>query len=57
MKCRKNSESKNPKVGRTKNGKTMVLSKYAVCDCRKSKLKVMLRAIFCIDKNTHIDRK
>ena len=32
LKCRKNTESKNPKVARTKNGGIMLLSKYAVCD-------------------------
>ena len=37
MKCRKNRESKNPKVVRTENGKTMLLSKSAVCDSKKSK--------------------
>ena len=37
LKCRKNTESKNPKVIKTKNGKIMLLSKYAVCDNKKSK--------------------
>ena len=37
MRCRKNTESKNPKVARTKNGRIMLLSKYAVCDRKKSK--------------------
>ena len=37
LKCRKNTESKNPKVARTKNGRIMVLSKCAVCDSKKSK--------------------
>ena len=37
MKCRKNTESKNPKVAMTKNGRTMLLSKCAVCDSKKSK--------------------
>ena len=37
MKYRKNTESKNPKVARTKNGRIMLLSKYAVCDSKKSK--------------------
>ena len=30
LKCRKNTESKNPKVVRTKNGIIMLLSKFAV---------------------------
>ena len=37
LKCRKNTETKNKKVVRTRNGKIMLLSKYAVCDSRKSK--------------------
>ena len=37
MKCRKNTESKHPKVARTKNGKIMLLSKYAVYDSKKPK--------------------
>ena len=36
LKCRKNTESKNPKVARTKNGRTTILSKCAMCDGRKS---------------------
>ena len=32
LKYRKNTESKNPKVVKTKNGRTMLLSKYVVCD-------------------------
>ena len=37
MKCRKNTESKNPKVPKTKDGRIMLLSKSTVCDCKKSK--------------------
>ena len=37
LKCRKNTESKNPKVLKTKNGWIMLLSKCAVCDRKKSK--------------------
>ena len=37
LKCRKNAESKNPKVARTKNGRIMPLLKCAVCDSKKSK--------------------
>ena len=36
LKCRKNLESKNPKIARIKNGKTMLLSKWDVCDNKKS---------------------
>ena len=38
LNCRKNTESKNPKVARSKNKVIMVLSKCAVCDSKKSKL-------------------
>ena len=37
LKCRKNTESINPKVLITTNGKTMLLSKCAICDSKKSK--------------------
>ena len=37
LKCRKNTENKNPKHVKTKNGIIMLLSKCAVCDSRKSK--------------------
>ena len=37
LKCRKNTESKNPKFVRTKNGKVMLLSKCAVCNSKKLK--------------------
>ena len=36
LKFRKNTESKNPKVVRTKNRRIMLLSKCTVCDCKKS---------------------
>ena len=38
LKCRKNTESKNPKVVRTESGRIMLLSKYEVCDSKKAKL-------------------
>ena len=37
LKCRKNTESKNAKVVRTKNGRIMPLSKCAVFDSNKQK--------------------
>ena len=37
LKCRKNTESKNTKVGKTKNGRIMFLSKYVESDSKKSK--------------------
>ena len=37
LKCRKNLESKNPTVVRTKNWRIMLLSKCLVCNGKKSK--------------------
>ena len=37
LKCRKNTDSKNPKVTKTTNGRIMLWSKCAVCDSKKSK--------------------
>ena len=38
LKCRKNTKSINPKVSKTTNGKTMILSKCAICGRKKSKV-------------------
>ena len=37
LKCKKNTENIDPKVSKTSNGKTIILSKCAVCDSKKSK--------------------
>ena len=37
LKCKKNTESINPKVSVTSNGRTMILSKCAICGSKKSK--------------------
>ena len=37
LKCKKNTESINPKVSKTNNDKTMILSKCAICRSKKSK--------------------
>ena len=37
LKCEKNTESINPKVLKTTNGKMMILSKCAICGSKKSK--------------------
>ena len=37
LKCKRNTESINPKVSATSNSKTMVLSKCAICSSKKSK--------------------
>ena len=37
LKCKKNTESVNPRVSATSNGRTMILSKCAICGSKKSK--------------------
>ena len=37
LKCRKKTESKNPKVATIKNGRTIFLQKCAVCGTKKLK--------------------
>ena len=37
LKCRQNTESKNPKVVKTKNGRIMLLSNCAVSNSKKSR--------------------
>ena len=37
LKCKKNTESINPKVSKTTNGKAMILSTCAICGIKKSK--------------------
>ena len=37
LKCRKNTENINPRVSKTSNNRTMVLSKYAICGSKKSR--------------------
>ena len=37
LKCKKNTESINPKVLKTTNGKTMIWSTCAICNSKKSK--------------------
>ena len=37
LKCRKNTESENPKDVKTKNGRIMLLWKCAVCNSKKSR--------------------
>ena len=38
LQCRKNTENINPKVSKTRNRRTMVLSKCAICNSKKSRL-------------------
>ena len=37
LKCKKDTESIDPKVSATSNGRTTILSKCAICDSKKSK--------------------
>ena len=37
LKCRKHTENINPKVSKTVNGRTIVLSKCAICGGKKSR--------------------
>ena len=37
LKCRKDTENINPKVSKTSNGKTMLLSNCAICNSKKSR--------------------
>ena len=37
LKCRKNTENINSRVSKTSNGKTMLLSKCAICDSKESR--------------------
>ena len=36
LKCKKDTEKINPKVSKTSNGRTMILSKCAICGSKKS---------------------
>ena len=37
LKCKKNTESINPRVSKTTNDKTIILSKCPICGSKKSK--------------------
>ena len=37
LKCKKNNESIYPRVSATSNGRTIILSKFAICGSKKSK--------------------
>ena len=37
FKCRRNTKSINPKISKTTNGKTIILSTCAICGSKKSK--------------------
>ena len=37
LKCRKDTENINPRVSNTRNSRTMILSKSAICDSKRSR--------------------
>ena len=37
LECKRNTESIDPKVSASSNGRTMILSKCAICDSKKPK--------------------
>ena len=37
LKCRKDTENINPRVSNASYGRTMILSKYAICGSKKSR--------------------
>ena len=37
LKCRKDTENLNPRVSKTSKGRTMLLSKCAICSSKKSR--------------------
>ena len=37
LKCKKDTENINPRVSKTSNGRTMVLSKCTICGSKKSR--------------------
>ena len=37
LKCRKRNENINPRISKTSNGRTMLLSKCAICGSKKSR--------------------
>ena len=47
LKCRKNTESKNLKVVRTKNVKITLLSKFEVCDIKNWNLLKSKKLVGC----------
>ena len=52
LKCKKNTESINPKVSKTTNGKAMILSTCNICGSKKSKF---IRSKFLLKSNKQKD--
>ena len=47
LKCRKNTENRNPKVSKTSNGRAMVLSKYVIWRSKKLRNKRIIKQFRC----------
>ena len=59
LKCRKNTESKNKKVVKTKSRRIMLLSKCAVCDSKRSKFtkeQEASRVLSSLGINIHLNK-
>lgn len=59
FKCRKQTDSKNPKVSKTKKGKLMNLSKFAASDTSKSRFTKNWKAsgiLSSLGLKTHLHR-
>ena len=62
LKCKKNTESVNPRVSATSNGRTTILSKCAICGSKKSKFiknqeaKLIANKIFCLSLHYNGDK-
>ena len=37
LKCKKNTKNIDPKISSSSNGRSMILSKCAICSCKKSR--------------------
>ena len=48
LKCRKNIESKDPKVARSKNGTIIVFWKYAACVVKNQNLSYAKMLVDCL---------
>ena len=54
LKCRKNTESKNPEIVKTKNGRIMLLSKCTLCHSKKPKVLKKQEAIRLLSNLTRV---
>ena len=54
LKCRKNTESKNPAIVKTKNGRIMLLSRCTLCHSKKPKFLKKQEAIRLLSNLTRV---